>query len=67
MAAMMVEVVVHQHDVGDLARNVAAAPAHGDTDVGAFQRWRVVHAVTRDRNNLVQVLEGVDQAQLVLG
>ncbi len=38
----------------------------GSTDVGAFQRRRVVHAVARDRNNLVQVLEGVDQAQLVL-
>ena len=61
------EVVVHEHDIGHLARDVAAALAHGDADVGALQRRRVVHPVARDGNDLAQVLQGLDQAQLVLG
>ena len=61
------EIVVHEHDIGHLARDVAAALAHGDADVGALQRRRVVHPVAGDRDDLAQVLQRLDQAQLVLG
>ena len=61
------EVVVEQHDVGNLPRDVAAALPHGDTDVGALERRRVVDAVSRDGDDLTVLLEGFDQAQLVLG
>jgi hypothetical protein len=32
------EIVVQQHNVGDLSRNVAAAQSHGDTDIGPLER-----------------------------
>jgi hypothetical protein len=39
------EVVVEQHHVRRLARDVGAALAHRHADVGRLQRRRVVHAV----------------------
>ena len=39
------EIVVEQHDRGGLARDVGAAPAHGDADMRGLERRRVVDAV----------------------
>ena len=61
------EVVIQQHDVGNLPRHVAAALPHGDTDVGALERWRVVDAVSRHGDDLTGILQRFDEAELVLG
>ncbi len=52
---------------GGLAGHVGAPAAHGDADVGRFQRRRVVHAVAGHGHDLAVGLERVDQAQLLLG
>ena len=46
------EIVVQQHHVGGLLRHVRARDPHGDPDVGALERGRVVHAVARDRHDV---------------
>ena len=39
------EIVVHQHHVGRLLRHVSAGDSHGDSDMGALERRRVVNSV----------------------
>ena len=51
------EVVVEQHDRGDLAGAARAALAHRDADVRGLQRRHVVHAVAGDRDDLARRLE----------
>ena len=59
------EVVVEQHDRGDLARAARAALAHRDADVGRLQRRHVVHAVAGDRDDLATPLQRAHQAELL--
>ena len=61
------EVVIHEHDVGHFTRDIAAALTHRDADIGALQGRGIVDPVSRDRDDLPQVLQALDQAQLVLG
>ena len=48
-----VEIVVEEDDGRSFARDVRAASAHGNADMGRFQRRRVVDAVPGHRNDLV--------------
>ena len=61
------EVVVGEDHRGGLLRDLRAGDAHGDADVGALQRRRVVHAVAGHRDDVALALEHVDEAHLVLG
>ena len=61
------EVVVEEHEVGDLAADVAASLAHGDADVRPFQGGGVVDAVSGHGDDLAVGLEGVDEGEFVLG
>ena len=61
------EVVVREHHVGRLAGHIRADLSHGDADIGALERRRVVDAVAGHRDDLATGLERVDDAQLVLG
>ena len=60
------EVVVEQYHRCGLARDVGADLAHGDADVGSFERGRVVHAVAGHRDVLAGRLQRVDDADLLL-
>ena len=59
------EVVVEQHEVGGLARDVGAGAAHGDADVGFVQRRAVVDAVARHRHHMTAPTQRSGDAQLV--
>ena len=61
------EVVVGEHHVGGLARDVGAHEPHRHADVGALEGRCVVDAVAGHRDDLAVALERVDDAQLVLG
>ncbi len=61
------EMVVEQHDVGRLARHVGAGEAHGDADVGHAQGRGVVHAITRNGDDLALGLQGLDDDHFLLG
>ena len=61
------EVVVGEDHVRRLLRHVGAGDAHRDADVGRLQRRGVVHAVAGHGHDVAVGLEGVDDAQLVLG
>ena len=65
-ATMVAKLSSMQHQVGDFARDVAAALAHGDADVGALERRGVVHAVAGHGDDLASVFQRLDQPQLVL-
>ena len=61
------EVVVGDDQVGGLARDVGAAGAHGDADVGGAQRRGVVDAVAGHADDLAVGLERADELELLLG
>ena len=61
------ETVVEQDHDGRLTRDVGAAEAHGDADIGLLQRRRVVDAVTGDGDDLPHLLERRHDLHLVLG
>ena len=61
------EVVVGEHERRGLARDVGAALAHRDADVGGLERRRVVDAVAGHRDDLAARLERLHDAQLLLG
>ena len=60
------EVVVEQDQRRGLARDVGAATAHGDADVGGLERRRVVDAVASHRDHFAAGLERGHDAQFVL-
>ncbi len=61
------EMVVKQDDVGRLARHIGTGQAHGNADVGNFQRRCVVHPVTSDGDDLALALQRLDDQHLLLG
>ena len=61
------KVVVEQHQVRRLARDVRAPSAHRDADVRGLQGGRVVDAVSRHRHDLAVRFEGLHQPQFLLG
>ena len=61
------EVVVDQDHLGGLAGDVRPLLAHGDAHVGSLERGGVVHAVVRHAGHLPLGLEGLHDADLVLG
>ena len=61
------EIVVGQHHVGGLLRDVGAGDAHGDADIGGLERGRVVDAVAGHGDDVALALERADDPQLVLG
>mmetsp|Transcript_69052 Transcript_69052/g.192216 ORF Transcript_69052/g.192216 Transcript_69052/m.192216 type:complete len:240 (-) Transcript_69052:1891-2610(-) len=60
------EVVVGEDHVRGTLGHFRALDAHGDTDVGRVQRWRVVHAITGHCANETLALQGLDNLQFVL-
>ena len=61
------EIVVEQDQGRGLARDVGAAPAHGDADVRRLQRGRVVDAVAGHGDDLAIGLQRIDDPQFLLG
>ena len=60
------KVVVQQHQLGHLARRVAAR-GHGHRAVGLFERGHVVHPVSGHGHHMALVLERAHQPALLLG
>jgi hypothetical protein len=60
------EGVVAQDDVGRLARDLGAAPAHRHPDVRLAECGRVVHAVARHGDDLAGVLMEPNEVELLL-
>lgn len=61
------EVVVGEDDVAGVLCHVAAVLAHGDADVGALQRGRVVDAVARHGREAVAAVQRFDHADFCRG
>ncbi|EXI66264.1 MAG: hypothetical protein AW07_04610 [Candidatus Accumulibacter sp. SK-11] len=61
------EVVVGEHQGCGLLRDRGAGDAHGDADVGGFQRRGIIDAVAGHRDDMAARLQGLDDAQLVFG
>ena len=61
-----VERVVEEHYLGGLHGHLAAA-AHGDADVGGFERGRVIYAVACHRHYVLGLLELLDDGELLSG
>ena len=57
------EVVVEQHEIRRLPRDIRAALPHGDADVGGLERRRVVDAVAGHGDDLAVGLQRLDQAR----
>jgi hypothetical protein len=51
------EFVIREDHLSRLLRDLGTFDAHRDTDVGLLQRWGVVDAVARHRNNLLVRLD----------
>jgi len=60
-------IVVEQNEGRSLARDIGPAPTHGDADVGSLEGGSVVHAVARHGDDFAARLDGIDDAQLLLG
>ena len=60
------EIVVHQHHVGRLLRHVSAGNAHGDSDMGALERRRVVNAVPGDGDDVLLLDQRLHDAHLLV-
>ena len=60
------EVVVEQDNVGNFAADVGAALSHGDADLRALERRRVVHAVAGHGHDLALRLQRFDDLQFLL-
>ena len=60
------EIVIEQHQRGGFARHVGAAPAHGDADMGGFERRRVVDAVAGHGDDLAVGFERFDESEFLL-
>ena len=60
------EVVVGEHDLAGLLRDLGAA-SHGDADVGLLERGGIVHGVAGHRDDLAGLLHESGEADLVLG
>ena len=60
------EIVVEQHEVGGLARDVGAGAAHRDADVGLVQRRSVVDPVAGHRHHVAASPQRRRDPQLVL-
>jgi len=61
------EVVVRQHHVRGLARDLRARQSHRDPDVGLTKRWCIVHAVTRHRHDGAARFPLTNDPDFVLG
>ena len=61
------EVIVGEHHVGGLFRDIGAGDAHRDPDIGGLERRRIVDAVAGHRHDLAAALEALDDPQLVFG
>ena len=61
------EVVVQQHERGSFARHVGTTAAHGDADMGRFERRHIVDAVAGHRDDLAVGFQGRHDAQFLLG
>ena len=61
------EVVVGENHVCGTLGHVGAGDAHGDADVGLFERGRVVHTVAGHGHDMTARLERPDQPQFLLG
>src|SRR5690606_33659507 len=59
------EVVVGENHVRRFLGDLGASDAHGDSDVGRLQRWRVVDAIACHRHDFAVGLKCVDDPQLV--
>ncbi len=59
------QVVVLDHHVGDLARDLGAAGAQGHADVGRLERRAVVDAVAGHGHDAAGALQGLHDLQLV--
>ena len=51
------EIIVHQHKISGVARNVRSVLSHGDSDIRRLQGRGVVYAVSGHRRRLVEFLE----------
>ena len=61
------EIIIQQHNGCGFARNIRAAPPHRHTDIGSLQRRRVIHPVTRHRDNRPLGLQSLDNPQFLFG
>ncbi len=61
------KVVVREHHLRRLLGGLGALDPHGNAHVRSFQRRGIVHAVAGHGTNLTPRLEGMHQAELVLG
>ena len=61
------EVVIHQDQVGRLAGHFAAALAHGDANIGVFERGGVVDAIASHGHHGAIFPERLDDPHFVLG
>ena len=61
------EVVVHQNQIRRFPADLRAPAAHGDANIGIFERRRIVDAVPRHGDNFAVCLQGLHDAHLVLG
>ena len=61
------EIVVREHDLGRLLGGLGALAPHGDADIGALERGRVVDPVAGHGDDFAVCLQCLDQAQFMLG
>ena len=60
------EIVVHQHHVGRLFRHVGAGDPHGDSDMGALERRRVVDPVSGHGDDVFLLDQRLHDAHLLI-
>ncbi len=61
------EAIVQQHEVRRLARDIGAALAHGDADMGGLQCGRIVDPVSGHRHHRPTGLQCFDDGELLFG
>lgn len=61
------EAVVHEHDIGSLARDVGSGPSHRNADFRGCERRCVIDPIAGNGNTLILPGQGLHDLQLLLG
>jgi hypothetical protein len=62
----LAQVVVHQGDVCSFDRGIGSSGAHGKSNAGLGQGWRVIYAVTNHADATMALQFGSDDGKLIL-
>ena len=59
------KVIVGQNHIGSIFGHICPSDAHGNADVGSFERWRIIDAVTGHGDHRILFLPSFDDSNFI--